>query len=97
MAKTHEVKIWPPFFEHLLDGRKRFEVRRNDRGFAVGDEIKFREWVPKARGGNEDYYTGRALWMRVRYVLNPRPDRDPDFGLVPGYVVLDLEPTNLEG
>jgi hypothetical protein len=95
----HELKVWPPHFEHLLDGRKRFEVRKNDRRFKVGDAIKFREFVPKmhaaAQGQDGEYYTGRNLWMRVRYVLNPRPDRDPDCGLVAGYVVLDLEPINL--
>jgi len=93
--QTHELKVWPPYFEHLLDGRKRFEVRRNDRDFHVGDEIKFREWVPKQHGHVEDYYTGRNYWMRIRYILNARPGRDPDFGVVPGFVVLDLEPINL--
>lgn len=95
--KTHELKIWPPHFEHLLDGRKRFDVRDNDRKFKIGDEIKFREWVPKSHGYSDgDYYTGRNLWMRVNYILNPRPDRDPDCGLVPGYVVLGLEHINVE-
>jgi len=95
MSAEHELKIWPPFFEHLHAGRKRFEVRLNDRRFKVGDLIKFREYVPKEHGYAEDYYTGRNLWMRVRYILDPRPDRDPDCGLVAGYVVLDLEPINL--
>jgi uncharacterized protein DUF3850 len=95
---AHELKTWPPYFEHLLDGRKRFEVRKNDRRFAVGDVIKFREYVPKEQaakhGEAEAYYTGRAYSMRVRYILDPRPDRDPDCGLVAGHVVLDLEPMN---
>jgi hypothetical protein len=92
---VHELKIWPPFFEHILDGRKRFDVRKNDRDFRVGDTIKLREYVPREHGfadGNE--YTGRNLYMRIRYILDPRPDRDPDCGLVAGYVVLDLEPIN---
>ena len=100
MGETaHELKIWPPHFEHLLDGRRRFDARLNDRRFKVGDVIKFREFVPKERaahtGQGDEYYTGRNLWMRVRYVLNPNPLRDPDCGLVAGYVVLDLEPVNL--
>jgi len=94
---SHELKVWPPFFEHLLDGRKKFEVRRNDRKFAIGDEIKFREWVPTNHGHGESYYTGRNIWMRVTYILDPRPGRDPDCGLVPGFVVLGLEPINTEG
>jgi hypothetical protein len=82
-----------------LDNRKRFDVRFNDRRFQVGDIIKFREFVPKEHaaehGQDGAYYTGRNVWMRVRYVLDPKPDRDPECGLVPGYVVLDLEPLNV--
>lgn len=92
---VHELKCWPPHFGHLLDGRKRFEVRLNDRNFRVGDTIKFREWLHSRGGWHDDaHYTGRNLWMRVRYVLNPRPDFDPVCGLLAGYVVLDVEPIN---
>jgi Domain of unknown function (DUF3850) len=94
MQANHELKCWPPYFLHLLDERKRFEVRYDDRRFRVGDIIKFREYVPKEHGYAEDYYTGRNLFRRVRYILNPRPERDPDCGLVAGYVVLDLEPVD---
>jgi hypothetical protein len=86
----HELKVWPPYFQHLLERRKRFEVRRNDRGFAVGDEIKFREYVPQSHGLQESYYTGRELVLVVNYILDPRPGRDPDCGLVAGFVVLGL-------
>jgi hypothetical protein len=83
MMTVHELRIWPPYFDDLRNGDKRFEVRFNDRHFRVGDEITFREWVPDQKN-----YTGRHLCMRVRYVLKPTPD----CGLVAGYVVLDLEP-----
>ena len=89
--KTHELKIWPPFFEPLLDGRKRFEVRFNDRGFWVGDHILFREWEPESKA-----YTGHNLLMRVRYILAGGPLYDQNelkqTGLESGYVVLDLDP-----
>ena len=29
---THNLKTWPPFFEAVLEGRKTFELRRDDRG-----------------------------------------------------------------
>lgn len=90
----HELKIWPPHFADLLDGSKAFDVRRNDRRFKVGDAVKFREFVPQ-QSTNDGIYTGRNFWMRIRYILDPRPDRDPDCGLVAGYVVLGLEPLPL--
>jgi hypothetical protein len=96
---AHQLKCQPPHFEHLLDGRRRFDVRKNDRDFKVGDVIKFREFVPKMQaaqfGQDDEYYTGRNLFMRVRYILNPRPDHDPDFGLAPDFIALDLEPVHL--
>ena len=32
-VKTHYLKTWPEPFAAILDGRKMFEVRVNDRGF----------------------------------------------------------------
>jgi len=93
----HELKIWPPFFMDILSGRKTFDVRRNDRSFKIGDTIVFKEWEPKEHGHQDaPYYTGRKCRMCVNYILNPRPHRDPDCGLVPGYVVLGLTPIDLE-
>jgi len=95
--REHELKIWPPFFEHILNGRKTFDVRLNDRDFVVGDDVLFREYVPEEHGiQGTPYYTGRKHRMLISYILNPRPDRDPDCGLVAGYVVLGLKSIDLE-
>ena len=63
---THELKTWPEFFEAIVDGRKNFEVRRDDRGFQAGDSVYLREYNP-LHGGR---YTGRALEARIGYVLS---------------------------
>ena len=34
---VHNLKAWPEFFDAVADGRKTFEVRRNDRGYREGD------------------------------------------------------------
>lgn len=59
---THELKTWPKYFSALLEGSKTFELRRDDRGFKVGDRLRLREW---------DYnteYSGRELMYRVTYI-----------------------------
>ena len=87
--RVHELKCWPSFFAAILDGSKTFEVRKNDRDFAVGDVLKLREWEPYAFGewgtvrtGN---YTKRECVRRVTYVL-----RGGEFGIEAGTVVLGL-------
>jgi ASC-1-like (ASCH) protein len=37
----HQLKIKQCYLYHILEGRKTFEVRKNDRDFQVGDTIKF--------------------------------------------------------
>lgn len=88
--KTHHLKIWPEFFEAVLDGRKTFEVRNDDRGFEVGDVLELREWSPDRRD-----YTGRSCAREVTYLFEfdeavvvmaiaplTRTD-DPELDLVP--------------
>ncbi len=36
---VHELKIIPDFFEAVASGKKKFEVRYDDRGYQAGDEL----------------------------------------------------------
>jgi len=38
---THEIKLHETFAEAVLNGDKTFEVRFNDRGYRIGDYVKF--------------------------------------------------------
>ena len=40
--KTHNLKLRMDFCDDVLRGKKTFEIRYNDRGYQVGDLIKFR-------------------------------------------------------
>lgn len=67
--KTHELKIWPQWFEAVAEGRKRAEYRVADRQFEVGDALWLREYVPRSLpASREAYYTGRELWVQITHV-----------------------------
>lgn len=73
--RVHELRTWPSFFQAILDRRKTFEIRRNDRDFAVGDMLVLQEWNP-----TEDFYTMRSLRAEITYVMyGGRFGIDPEF------------------
>lgn len=75
--KTHELKCLTSFFGEVLSGLKTFEIRQNDRGYAVGDMLRLKEW-------NNVDYTGREALCLVTYLT--------DFAQQPGWVVMAIRP-----
>ncbi|HAT5671033.1 TPA: DUF3850 domain-containing protein [Salmonella enterica subsp. enterica serovar Typhimurium] len=47
MTKVHDLKIHPKYFEPVAAGKKRAEVRINDRDYNAGDTLILREYDPK--------------------------------------------------
>lgn len=80
--KTHHLKIWPNWFDAIRTGVKSYEIRRDDRGFSVGDLLVLEEYRP----GME--YTGRKLERRIAYIS--RGEDAESFGLKEGYCVLGI-------
>lgn len=66
-SKTHSLKCWPKYFEAVISGAKTFELRLDDRGFKVGDNILLREWDPDMQ-----HYTGGEVDLRITYVMRLR-------------------------
>lgn len=85
-ARMHCLKTWPEFFREVRAGNKTFEVRRDDRGFRVGDVLVLQEWDRHAQ-----QYTGDMTARRVSYLLEGEP-----FGIVRGFVVMGLEACDVE-
>lgn len=65
---THELKTWPEHFEAVVNSdiynRKLVEVRRDDRGFQVGDTLILREYVMHL-----EEYTGRWAQVKVAHIV----------------------------
>ena len=53
MKKHHDLKILPEPFRLVLRKIKNFEIRKNDRDYAVGDTITLKEFDGKEFTGNE--------------------------------------------
>jgi hypothetical protein len=89
VSRSHALKTWPVFFAALEDGFKTFEVRKDDRGFAVGDALQLMEYdpgIPEQLGRGRDVrFTGRTLSFEVTYILP-----GGRFGIDPGWCVLGL-------
>jgi hypothetical protein len=90
-VKTHVLKCRQPFYDAIVDGRKTFEVRKNDRGFAVGDVLQLHEIATHppspyhvGEWGETSHYTGRHVDVTVTYLTS-----DPEF-VLPGFVVMGI-------
>jgi len=76
----HDLKIHPVHFVHVKSGHKKFELRKNDRPYAVGHTLRLREWCP-----DRECYTGNEVITKITHTLRgPRP------GLSEGYVILSI-------
>lgn len=86
---THSLKILPKYYDDVLNGRKKFEIRKNDRNFKVGDKLLLQEW-------DKDEYTGREMLKEVDYIFpsNGTCELSEDYcityGLSEGYCILGL-------
>ena len=81
--KIHKLKTHPQYYQAIRDALKRFEFRKNDRDFKVGDKLILEEYNPELKE-----YTGRASHKRIYCILE-------DFqGLENGYCVFKYLKTN---
>ena len=62
-----EKKVWPEFFQKIIDGDKNFEVRLADFKCRPGDILVLKEWDPFARS-----FTGRTVEKEVTFVFKTK-------------------------
>lgn len=75
---AHNLKIKPQYFKDVVDGKKTFEVRYNNRDFKVGDILVLEEF-------DEHGHTGKYLNVETIYILD-----DKEY-LKDGYVALGFK------
>lgn len=68
--KTIQKKIWPEYFEAIVSGKKKYELRLNDFDIEEGDVLLLEEWDPETKE-----YTGRKIEKKVTYVGKFRTDK----------------------
>lgn len=100
---VHELKTDAEVFQAVLNGDKKFEIRKNDRDFKVGDELHLKETVntgaemaPRHNGaypgrmleGKPLEYTGRCVAVNVTHIL-----RGPVYGLIADWCIMSIERT----
>lgn len=76
-VKTHELKSNIAPFNDVLTGAKRAEVRHDDRGFKVGDNLHLSEFM------TGDGFTGRSMTVKITHIQK-------DYGLPHALVVLSF-------
>ncbi len=74
--KTHELKILPEYFTAVASGIKRFEIRKNDRGYNVGDILRLNEY-------ENGKYTGNVHVVEITYIT--------DYAQQDNFVVLGIK------
>jgi hypothetical protein len=56
-------KTWPEYFEAVVSGKKKYDLRLNDFEINEGDVLVLEEWDPKIKK-----YTGRKIEKKAVYV-----------------------------
>ena len=77
----HHLKISSKYFDAVKDGRKTFEIRKNDRNYRNGNVLILREC-------DDGEYTGRIVVVYVAYVLTHEDFPD---GIQPGYCIMSIK------
>lgn len=85
---THELKTDAIPFDDVASGIKTFEIRRDDRGFRVGDRLILRKTLrtgSEMASGAPLVYLADPVEVSVTHIL-----RGPIYGLAAGWVVMSV-------
>lgn len=94
--KLHELKTINPHFTNVWDGKKDFEIRKNDRDFKIGDLLWLREYTSCYDEENDCLisgggYSGREILADVNNILITENTFE---GLSLGYIAMGISILN---
>lgn len=75
---THELKILPKYYSEIMQGKKSFEIRKNDRDFKEQDVVILKEFA-------DGDYTGKYIKAIIDYIYNGE-----NYGLEKGYCIFSM-------
>lgn len=79
---VHKIKIAESYADAILEGRKTFEVRLNDRGYNAGDYVEFDVYANSGVPNTTHWLNGRRY--KITYVHS-------GLGMENGYVVFGIK------
>lgn len=79
-ARIHVLKIQPKYFEDVESGKKKFEIRKDDREYSIGNTVQLCEC-------SNGLLTGNMITVKISYVLR----NCPEYGLKDGYCIFCWE------
>ena len=83
---THDLKLHKRWFNDVANGIKTFEIRKDDRGYKVGDSLILREWEEIIG------YSSFAVLAEVTYIIR---HKDFSAGINEGYCVMGIKVTDV--
>lgn len=90
VTPDHFLKIDPDPFDAVLTGKKRFEIRYNDRGYQVGDMVALAKTTYPASLMKDDpenfplEFSGHVIFASITYLING------GYGLEDGWSVFSI-------
>lgn len=85
--KIHQLKIQHKYLVDIALGLKRFELRKNDRDYSIGDLIQFKDLKDTAHPLDAQVYIDKEALYFITYVLKDVPQ----YGLDADYCILGIE------
>lgn len=76
----HDLKTWPEYYQAVKSGKKKFEYRKADRPYAIGDLLHLMEYDPE-----KQEFTGDEILMGVGYILH-----GGSMGIPDGYCIMSI-------